>query len=95
MILESETLDSFENECIDVQENGYDQAFNNVGSHGSQSYIENIFREQNVNFKMIMDKELDSLSHIYSWNSINDKKYGPFKRRFWFVWNNNFNEFKL
>lgn len=56
LLLETEVCDSEGLYIIKTNENGYDQAYNNIGTRPSQKYIENILT--NFNFIMIKDKIL-------------------------------------
>lgn len=89
IILESEVCDDNNYNIINVNENGYDQAYNGIESRPSQSYIEEELTKANFNYKCIKDSMLNTSNHIYDWEPINDKSYCNGKRRFWICWKNN------
>ena len=89
IILETEVVDSLEKENIHVNENGYDQAFNGIGSRPSQSVIENLLDLNGFDYIMIKDKITNSGMHIYDWDISDSKSYRDGLRRFWICWNKN------
>ena len=88
LLLESEVCDSDDEECVEVQEDGYDQAYNGVGSRPSESYVENLLTSNGFQFKKILDPILNSDFHVYDWQAANTKEYKNGLRRFWICWNN-------
>jgi hypothetical protein len=86
LFLETEVIDSSENNTIHVNENGYDQAFNSVGSRPSQHYVEQTLAENDFEFVLINDPILNSSFHIYDWNISNDGSWRHGLRRYWICW---------
>jgi hypothetical protein len=86
VILETEVMDSEEIEIIEVDENGYDQAFNGGGIRPSQKLIEKFLSENNFEYKIVKDSILNSGFHIYDWESYNTKNFESGLRRFWICW---------
>ncbi len=88
MFLETEVCDSSSDNIIKINENGYDQAFHNIGTRVSESYIEKILLQNNFNFKMIKDNILNSSFHKYDWDISNTHEWSPGLRRYWICWKN-------
>lgn len=89
LILETEVSDSDkDNVCIKIKENGYDQAFNAVGSRPSASYVEKILEKNGFFFKIIKDSILNSSFHKYDWDIKNTNTWASGLRRFWICWKN-------
>jgi len=90
LLLESEILDSNGYDILQTNEEGYDQAANNIGCSPSQLYVENILETNNFNYKLILDPIINSSFHVYDWEITNDKSYKNGKRRFWICWKKTF-----
>ncbi len=87
LLLETEVADVLDSDTIlKVSENGYDQAFNNIGSRPSEQYIEKILTEFNFDFKIIKDPIINSDFHIYDWDITDTKKWKSGLRRYWICW---------
>jgi hypothetical protein len=90
LLLETEVSDSDNvNFIIKTKEQGYDQAYNNIGSRPSPSYIENILKNNDFNYKIIIDPIVNSDFHIYDWEIKNTNSWTHGLRRFWICWKNN------
>jgi 2-polyprenyl-3-methyl-5-hydroxy-6-metoxy-1,4-benzoquinol methylase len=89
LLLETETCDSDnKNFYLKTNESGYDQAYNSVAIHGSESYIENILSKNGFQFKIIKDSILNAPLHSYDWEIKNTNTFSHGKRRFWICWKN-------
>jgi hypothetical protein len=89
LFLETEVSDSYDdNLYINVDENGYDQAYNLKGIRPSPAYVEKQLIKNGFKYKLIMDSILNSESHIYDWESKNTETYRQGLRRFWICWKN-------
>lgn len=87
LLLETEVCDSINKEIIiKINENGYDQAFNNIGCRPSERYIENILSKLNFDFKMIKDPIINSSYHVYDWDVNETQVYRDGLRRYWICW---------
>lgn len=86
LILETEVCDSSEEFAIATPENGYDQAFNAVGTRPSPSLVEKYLNEAGFHFQMIMDKDMNAEFHMYTWEITNSKTWRHGLRRFWICW---------
>jgi hypothetical protein len=87
--LETEVCDSDDKDFhIITNENGYDQAFNNIGIRPSPPYIESLLDNNGFQFKMIKDPILNSDFHCYDWDVKNSETWRPGLRRFWICWKN-------
>lgn len=89
LFFETEVCDSTNpDDILYTNENGYDQAFNAVGSRPSPSYIEKILSLCNFSFRMITTPSLNHDFHRYDWEHRNDKHWEHGLRRFWICWKN-------
>lgn len=89
LLLETEVCDSDDKEFyISINEDGYDQAFNNKGIRPSQPYVEYVLEKNGFQFKLIKDPILNSDFHRYDWDISNSKKSEGGLRRFWICWKN-------
>ena len=89
LFLETEVCDSDDKKFyISIDENGYDQAFNNKGIRPSPYYVEDILEKNGFKFKMIKDPILNSDIHCYDWDINNSKTSKAGLRRFWICWKN-------
>jgi SAM-dependent methyltransferase len=89
LLLETEVSDSDDkNYYISTNENGPDQAFNNVGIRPSQYYVEDVLIKNGFQFKLIKDSILNSGYHRYDWDITNSKSWSHGLRRFWICWKN-------
>lgn len=89
LLLETEVSDSIDdNFFITTNENGYDQAFNNIGIRPSPSYVEKVLKKNGFEFKLIKDPILNSDNHCYDWEISNSKTWRNGLRRFWICWKN-------
>jgi len=89
LLLETEISDTNdENFYISVNENGLDQAFNNVGIRPSPTYVEKILEKNGFQFKCIKDPILNSDFHHYDWYIQETKTWRHGLRRFWICWKN-------
>ena len=87
LLLETEVYDSSTIEdCITIDEKGYDQSFHNKGTRLSQQKIENILEKNKFQFKIIKDPILNSDFHCYDWDITNSKTFKQGLRRFWICW---------
>lgn len=98
MFLETVVSDSDDCNFVEyVNENGYDQAYNDIGCRPSEKNIEKIIKENNFSFDRYFLKDLNSTTTgIFDWK-IKNTKIGyinnedqPFVwlRRAWFLKNN-------
>ena len=89
LFLETEVCNSNDGDTIlYTNEEGYDQAFNNIGCRPSPTYVEKLLIKYEFKYQMIVDDILNSGFHIYDWNvtNTNDWKHGL--RRYWICWKN-------
>ena len=86
ILLETEVCDSSDDICKYIGESGYDQALNSVGSRPSATYVENILKDNNFEYKMIKDSSLNSSFHTYDWESKDNESFRSGLRRFWICW---------
>ena len=70
-------------------EEGYDQAYNNIGIRPSPKYIEKILSKNSFKYIMIKDPITNSSFHKYDWESKNTNTWTQGARRFWVCWNKN------
>jgi hypothetical protein len=85
MFFESVVFDSNESEIHFRKEVGADQSLSEIGGTPSTSYVENIFKEQNVKFTKYSPSELNGNGHHYDWVDKNSKVLDEWARRFWIV----------
>ena len=89
LLLETEVSDSDDiNFYISIDEDGFDQAFNNKGIRPSQTYIENVLARNGFEYKLIKDPILNSDFHCYDWDITNSNTWRNGLRRFWICWKN-------
>ena len=87
LLLETEVSDSDDPKFyISVDENGYDQSFNNKGIRPSQSYIETLLKKYDFEFKLIKDPILNAEFHVYDWEITNSCMWRHGLRRYWICW---------
>lgn len=85
MVLESEVCDSDDDAFeINVQEQGYDQAFSGIGTRPSADNIESELREAGFAVERIADSRCNSGFHVYDWPVQNTKTWRHGLRRLWF-----------
>jgi hypothetical protein len=85
MFFESVIYDSAEPELYIAPEAGNDQSLTDKAGTPSTSYVENIFKDANVNFTKYSLAELNAYSHHYDWVDKNSKIIDRYARRFWIV----------
>jgi hypothetical protein len=85
LFLESVIFDSNEPEIYTRHETGPDQSLTDQGGTPSTSYVENIFREQNLKFTRHFSRVLNGGYHVYDWQENNTRVLNPFARRMWYV----------
>jgi hypothetical protein len=89
LLLETEVSDTDDEQFyISTNENGYDQAYNNIGIRPSQFYVEDLLYRMGFKVKLITDHSLNSDFHCYDWNITNSKEWRDGLRRFWICWKN-------
>jgi hypothetical protein len=87
LLLETEVSDSNDPTfAIQVNEGGYDQAFNSRGIRPSPSYVETVLARNGFNFKMICDPCLNAGFHNYDWTIRNTNTWRNGLRRYWICW---------
>jgi hypothetical protein len=85
MFFESVIYDSHSAEIYFRNEIGDDQSLSELGGTPSTSYVENIFKEHNVNYVKFKDSSLNNYQHKYDWPDTGFKVFNQFDRRFWIV----------
>lgn len=86
MFLETEVCDSNKKDIvIKVKENGYDQAFNGLGSRPSKNNIEEILKNKNINYQLIDGVKLHTGYHKYVWNVKETENWANGLRRAWMI----------
>jgi hypothetical protein len=85
MFFESVIYDSNTAEIYFRNEAGDDQSLSELGGTPSTSYVENIFKEKNVNYQKFKDSSLNNYQHRYDWPDTGFKVFNQFDRRFWIV----------
>ncbi len=82
-----ETLiyDSSQPEIYFRSEIGDDQSLTSIGGTPSTSYVENILKESNVQYKKYTDSFLNNYQHKYDWPDTGFKVFNQFHRRFWII----------
>lgn len=83
LIFESVIFDSTEPEIYFRRELGDDQSLSEIGGTPSTSYINNIFKENDIKFEMFSDSRLNGGNHHYEWVENNTKINDGWARRFW------------
>lgn len=94
LLLETIVLDSDDQNAYNMcRENGYDQAYNNIGIRPSAAYVEKILNKNNFIYKRIEDPILNTDFHIYDLKveNINKSHKNVSIRKFWICWNKNYN----
>ncbi len=87
MFFETVIYDSSESEIYFRNEVGDDQSLTYIGGTPSTSYVENILKETNVQYKKYTDSFLNNYQHKYDWPDTGFKVFNQFHRRFWIVKN--------
>jgi hypothetical protein len=82
MFFESVIYDSHNAEIYFRNEMGDDQSLSALGGTPSTSYVENIFKEHNVNYQKFKDSSLNNYQHKYDWPDTGFKVFNQFDRRF-------------
>lgn len=85
MFFETIVLDSYDSEIQLRPEEGDDQSLSDVGGVPSTSYVEDIFKEYNVEFTKYSSPQLNGGRHKYDWQDTNSKVVDYHSRRFWIV----------
>jgi hypothetical protein len=85
MFFESVIYDSHSAEIYFRNEIGDDQSLSEKGGTPSTSYVENIFKEHNVNYEKFKDSSLNNYQHKYDWPDTGFKVFNQFDRRFWII----------
>ena len=85
MFFETVIYDSSEPEIYFRNEVGDDQSLTSIGGTPSTSYIENILKEYNMQYKKYTDPFLNNYQHKYDWPDTGFKVFNQFHRRFWIV----------
>ena len=86
LFLETEVLNSQDPEKIIFrQEDGFDQAYNNIGCQPSVGYIENTIKKFGKSFIRVDDKDLNSGMHFYDWEVKEDLNWRGGRRKFWII----------
>jgi hypothetical protein len=87
LLLETEVFDSDDPTLlVHTDEDGYDQAFNRVGSRPTPGFIESIFHKNGFDFKAIHDPILNTIYHNYDGPIGNTNTWVRGFRRFWICW---------
>jgi hypothetical protein len=88
LLLETEVCNI--NECIVTQgldPNSYDQSISLKNSSPSQTFVEKILYDNEFDFKIIKDSDLNHWFHRYDWEVDPTKPFTEFGvRRFWICW---------
>ena len=85
MFFESVIYDSHNAEIYFRNEIGDDQSLSEKGGTPSTSYVENIFKEHNVNYQKFKDSSLNNYQHKYDWPDTGFRVFNQFDRRFWII----------
>jgi len=89
LLLETEISDSDDPQFYQsINEDGYDQAYNQKGIRPSPAYVEHLLGKNGFQFKLIKDSILNSSFHCYDWDITNSRGYRNGLRRFWICWKN-------
>ena len=91
MFLETEVMDSTEDEVLMIEENkkSPDQAISGFGAKPSPANVERIIRSCGFRPKVQLDAKLNLEElHVYDWELQNSKAWKPGRRRFWVVTKN-------
>jgi hypothetical protein len=87
MFFESVIFDTSKPEIFFRQESGDDQSLGETGGTPSTSFVENIFKESNINYTKYTDASLNNYQHKYDWPDAGFRIFNQFNRRFWIVGN--------
>ncbi len=68
-----------------INEEGYDQAFNGVGTRLSPANIERILADCGRDFMRIDSRDLNYDYHSYDWHPADEPEYRSGLRRFWII----------
>jgi hypothetical protein len=85
MFFESVIYDSHNAEIYFRNEIGDDQSLSEKGGTPSTSYVENIFKQHNVNYQKFKDSSLNNYQHKYDWPDTGFRVFNQFDRRFWII----------
>jgi hypothetical protein len=85
MFFETVIYDSSEPEIYFRNEVGDDQSLTSIGGTPSTSYVENILKEYNMQYKKYTDPFLNNFEHKYDWPDTGFKSFNQFHRRFWII----------
>lgn len=89
LLLETEVFDSINDSCyLQMNESGYDQAYNGIGIRPTSFYVEKILKKNGFECKMIKDSILNADIHLYDWVDSDTKSAPTGLRRFWICWKN-------
>jgi hypothetical protein len=89
LILESEIADTDDATFkAEIDEAGFDQAFNFKGCRPSAAYVENLLTTNGFQFRRLDDSVLNSDFHNYSWTVTESREWRHGQRRFWVCWKN-------
>ena len=67
MFFESVIYDSFKSDIYFRQESGDDQSLTDIGGTPSTLFVEDILKENNVNYEKFKDSSLNNYEHKYDW----------------------------
>lgn len=85
LLLETVVYDSAEDELFVRQENGFDQSLSGYAGTPSTSFVENVFKEENVSYEKHSSGLMNGGYHKYDWPDLNSKIFDQHNRRMWFV----------
>ena len=85
MFFESVIYDSFKSDIYFRQESGDDQSLTDVGGTPSTLFVEDILKENNVNYEKFKDSSLNNYEHKYDWPDTGFRIFNQFHRRFWII----------
>ena len=85
MFFESVIYDSFKSEIYFRNERGDDQSLTDVGGTPSTLFVEDILKENNVNYEKFKDSSLNNYEHKYDWPDTGFRIFNQFHRRFWII----------
>lgn len=84
LVLETEVLNSSKINHVNTEEDGYDQAFNKVGSRPSAKAVEKELDTCGFTYERIQDDRCNAGYHCYDWEVDDNDNYQHGLRRFWF-----------
>lgn len=87
MFFESVIYDSNDSIIYSREESGNDQSLGLTGGTPSTSYIEDIFKSQQIEYTKYSDSKLNGNGHLYDWPDTGNDIYNPIARRFWITKN--------